>query len=275
MTIQYPEEKVPVYPRFRGATSSTASRTPASRSASAARCARPPARPTASASSPPRTRPSTACRAGERYAAVYEINLSRCIFCGYCEVACPFDAITMGHDFELSDYNRSDLIFTKEMLLAEPLERTPLRARGRVASRAAWPRSSSSSPRIGAIAGASARRAAQPLLRGARARRATCSALAALFLLLRAEFVAAAQVVVYAGAVMVLYVFVVAYVGGATEPLTPHRGPGLRAFALLFAGALFVELAIAVLGSGLSVLDRRAPATSPASARRRRSASCS
>src|SRR5258706_3340898 len=41
--------------------------------------------------------------------------------------------------------------------------------------------------------------------------------LAALFLLLRAEFVAAAQVVVYAGAVMVLYVFVVAYVGGGEE----------------------------------------------------------
>ena len=62
-------------------------------------------------------------RAGERYAEVYEINLSRCIFCGYCEVACPFDAITMGHDYEMSDYNRSDLIFTKEMLLAEPIER--------------------------------------------------------------------------------------------------------------------------------------------------------
>jgi NADH-quinone oxidoreductase subunit J len=42
-------------------------------------------------------------------------------------------------------------------------------------------------------------------------------ALAALFLLLRAEFVAAAQVVVYAGAVMVLYVFVVAYVGGGED----------------------------------------------------------
>jgi NADH-quinone oxidoreductase subunit I len=66
----------------------------------------------------------------ERYAAVYEINMARCIFCGYCEVACPFDAITMGHDYELSDYHRSDLIFTKEMLLAEPLERTPLRAEG-------------------------------------------------------------------------------------------------------------------------------------------------
>ena len=55
---------------------------------------------------------------------------SRCIFCGYCEVACPFDAITMGHDYEMSDYDRSDLIFTKEMLLAEPFERTPLRAEG-------------------------------------------------------------------------------------------------------------------------------------------------
>ena len=38
--------------------------------------------------------------------------------------------------------------------------------------------------------------------------------LAGMFLLLRAQFIAAAQVIVYAGAVMVLYVFVVAYVGG-------------------------------------------------------------
>src|ERR687893_488611 len=52
--------------------------------------------------------------------------------------------------------------------------------------------------------------------------------LAALFLLLRAEFVAAAQVVVYAGAVMVLYVFVVAYIGGQDEPLGPRAGSGLR-----------------------------------------------
>jgi NADH-quinone oxidoreductase subunit J len=79
--------------------------------------------------------------------------------------------------------------------------------------------------------------------------------LAALFLLLRAEFVAAAQVIVYAGAVMVLYVFVVAYVGGQDRPLTPRHGPGMRAIAALFAGALLVEFAFAVIGSGLSVLD--------------------
>jgi NADH-quinone oxidoreductase subunit J len=80
-------------------------------------------------------------------------------------------------------------------------------------------------------------------------------ALAALFLLLRAEFVAAAQVVVYAGAVMVLYVFVVAYVGGQDQPLGAGGGRGaLRVVSLLFAGALFVELCIAVLGSGLEAL---------------------
>ncbi len=79
--------------------------------------------------------------------------------------------------------------------------------------------------------------------------------LAALFLLLRAEFVAAAQVIVYAGAVMVLYVFVVAYVGGDDRPLTQSHGPGMRTIAMLFSGALLVEFAFAILGSGLTVLD--------------------
>src|SRR3954464_13645711 len=84
--------------------------------------------------------------------------------------------------------------------------------------------------------------------------------LAALFLLLQAQFVAAAQVVVYAGAVMVLYVFVVAYVGAAES--TPFKGPvgGVsRAFAVGFALALFVELSIAILGSGLSALGTDGP----------------
>src|SRR3954451_869401 len=81
--------------------------------------------------------------------------------------------------------------------------------------------------------------------------------LAALFLLLRAEFVAAAQVVVYAGAVMVLYVFVVAYVGGQDEPLGPRAGRGLRITAAVFGALLFVELCVATLGSGLSLIDTR------------------
>jgi NADH-quinone oxidoreductase subunit J len=78
--------------------------------------------------------------------------------------------------------------------------------------------------------------------------------LAALFLLLRAEFLAAAQVIVYVGAVMVLYLFVVAYVGGAADPIRAAGTPSLRWVSLLFAVALFAELSIAVLGTGLTVL---------------------
>ena len=79
--------------------------------------------------------------------------------------------------------------------------------------------------------------------------------LAALFLLLRAEFVAAAQVVVYAGAVMVLYVFVVAYVGGSAEPMQKPFAPGLRGLSVLFALVIVVELWIALLGTGLKAVD--------------------
>jgi NADH:ubiquinone oxidoreductase subunit 6 (subunit J) len=80
--------------------------------------------------------------------------------------------------------------------------------------------------------------------------------LAALFLLLRAEFVAAAQVIVYAGAVMVLYVFVVAYVGGGDEPLG-GGGSALKVLGPLFALALAVELCVAMLGSGLKGVKTR------------------
>jgi NADH-quinone oxidoreductase subunit J len=80
--------------------------------------------------------------------------------------------------------------------------------------------------------------------------------LAALFLLLRAEFVAAAQVVVYAGAVMVLYVFVVAYIGGADQPLS-RPGGALKVLGPLFGLAVAIELCIAVLGSALKGISGR------------------
>jgi NADH-quinone oxidoreductase subunit J len=80
-------------------------------------------------------------------------------------------------------------------------------------------------------------------------------ALAALFLLLRAEFIAAAQVIVYAGAVMVLYVFVVAYVGGMEGPLVGATGRFPRVISVVFAGALFLELCIALIGTGIKALD--------------------
>ena len=80
--------------------------------------------------------------------------------------------------------------------------------------------------------------------------------LAALFLVLRAEFLAAAQVVVYAGAVMVLYVFVVAYVGGMGQPLA-GSGTNLRPLSIVFALALLVEFCIAIFGSALPLLGKQ------------------
>ena len=56
--------------------------------------------------------------AGERYASVYNIDYSRCIFCGYCVEACPTDAITHGPGFEIASYNTSTLIYRKEQMLA-------------------------------------------------------------------------------------------------------------------------------------------------------------
>ncbi len=116
VTISYPEVKRPVRERFRGRTSSSATRTAWS-AASAARCARPPARPTRSMSSRPRTTRPIRSGYGERYAAKYEINMLRCIFCGYCEDACPTNAIVLEHEYELSFYDRKSAIYTKEMLL--------------------------------------------------------------------------------------------------------------------------------------------------------------
>ncbi len=86
--------------------------------------------------------------------------------------------------------------------------------------------------------------------------------LAALFLLLEAQFIAAAQIVVYAGAVMVLYVFVAAYIGGVEEPIWEPI-PGQRLVAPLVAAALFVELSIAILGTALSSLGSEGPDIAP------------
>src|SRR5213075_3054102 len=70
--------------------------------------------------------------------------------------------------------------------------------------------------------------------------------LAVLYLLLSAEFVAAAQVLVYAGAVMVMFLFIIAYLGPRME--TPWAGgPTWESVgAVLAAGAIFVEIIVAV-----------------------------
>jgi NADH:ubiquinone oxidoreductase subunit 6 (subunit J) len=70
--------------------------------------------------------------------------------------------------------------------------------------------------------------------------------LAVLYLLLSAEFVAAAQVLVYAGAVMVMFLFVIGYIGPREEAPWPG-GPSWQAVgAMLAAGAILVEIVVVI-----------------------------
>ena len=125
ITQQYPEYKRPLYPRFRGRHRLHRHENGLEKCVGCSLCAA--ACPAdcirvVAAENDPEDRVSP----GERYARIYEINMSRCIFCGYCELACPFDAITLGNEYELSEYNRDDQIYTKEMLLAPPVKKVPV-----------------------------------------------------------------------------------------------------------------------------------------------------
>jgi NADH:ubiquinone oxidoreductase subunit 6 (subunit J) len=73
------------------------------------------------------------------------------------------------------------------------------------------------------------------------------ASLAVLYLLLGGEFVAAAQVLVYGGAVMVMFLFVIAYLGDRTEQAPWAGGPSWQAFGAVLAGAaILVEVIVAI-----------------------------
>ncbi|RLD05898.1 MAG: NADH-quinone oxidoreductase subunit I, partial [Chloroflexi bacterium] len=63
---------------------------------------------------------------GDRYASTYEINMLRCIYCGFCEDACPTEAIVLGHEYELTYDSRQNAIFDKSRLLVPPQENVQL-----------------------------------------------------------------------------------------------------------------------------------------------------
>jgi NADH-quinone oxidoreductase subunit J len=70
--------------------------------------------------------------------------------------------------------------------------------------------------------------------------------LAVLYLLLSAEFVAAAQVLVYAGAVMVMFLFVIAYLGGQADAPWAGGRTWQSVAAVVAAGALLLEIVMVI-----------------------------
>ena len=72
------------------------------------------------------------------------------------------------------------------------------------------------------------------------------ASLAVLYLLLSAEFVAAAQVLIYAGAIVVMFLFVIAYVGGRAD--APWAGaPSVQTWAaIVAAGAILAEVLVVI-----------------------------
>jgi NADH:ubiquinone oxidoreductase subunit 6 (subunit J) len=162
---------------------------------------------------------------GTRRTTRYDIDLTKCIFCGFCEEACPVDAIVETRVLEYHGEQRGDLYYTKQMLLAvgtatkrrspQTANRTPSTAKGRALRRheaRTWnsrPSSSTFSPRSWCFAALRVITARNPVHAALFLVLAFFNAGGMIWLLLQAEFLAVTLVMVYVGAVMVLFLFVV------------------------------------------------------------------
>ena len=101
------------------------------------------------------------------------------------------------------------------------------------------------------------------------------ASLAVLFLLASAEFVAAAQILVYAGAVMVMFLFVIAYLGGRADAPWAGGPRWLQLGAFVVGAAILIEVIVALIDQGGRRALRQRPRSRARSAARPRSAGCS
>ncbi len=167
---------------------------------------------------------------GNRYPLIYEIDEFRCVFCGYCQVVCPEVAIHVGVHYENSEYSRDRFVYDLERLQAQThpvstLCRTP------AADLAGPVKVTTITAVIFYVFGAWAIVSAFLCISRSNALSSalwlvsTMFALAAMFVILDAQFIAAIQVLVYAGAVMVLFLFVIMLLNLEVVPHDWKRWP--------------------------------------------------
>ena len=109
-TVSYPEQRVAQHPRFRGEEFVWYEE----RCTACASCAKYcPLGIIHIVSRPGRNNMDE----GDSYVVdVFDIDIARCMFCGLCVEACPYDALFMGSGFEEAKYRRADLVITADRL---------------------------------------------------------------------------------------------------------------------------------------------------------------